>query len=318
MAGVRMAKIDITFGRSELKVVRRAALGQNWAALSRALADGVVDGDDRSDRMAVAVKTVAGPYGPRVCKALDEWVRAEPDNPTALLLRGGVEVQRAWQIRGAALASQTKPQRLVEFQAVLGRAEVMCWRAAQLDPADPTPWHYLLQMARGQGVGLQETLARRDELIARSPHHFSGHYQAVQSLSPMWGCPYPVMYEQVRRWIADVPEGSPLHGLVFVAYVEGWRREMRRRDPLLRDPEMLTDAHRATESMTMEQCKRPADFWTHNYAAGWYSVIKDRERARAHFAVMRGYLTEWPWGDFSVFPILAYRKGRVAAWLKKS
>jgi hypothetical protein len=308
-----MAKLDITFGRPELAVVRDAARKEDWVALSHAVADGTVDDEDRSDRIAVAVETVAKPWGRRVSPALEEWVQAEPGNPLAVLVRGGVEVLRAWQVRGVRLASHTDRQRLIGFREILEQAELLCRIAVQLDPADPTPWVYLLQMARGQGVGIEETLARRDELIARSPHHFRGHYQAVSSLSPMWGCPYPVMYDQVRRWTADAPQGSPLHGLLFVANIERWRREMRRTDPFLSDPEMLAEAHQATALMKMEPCERPADFWAHNYAAAWYCEIKDYERANAHFALLQNYCTPWPWGDFSPFPVFMFRWGKFVA-----
>jgi hypothetical protein len=104
VADVPVTKLDATFGRPELATVRDAAARGDWAALAHALTVDVIDGEDRSDRIDIAAETIAEPLGKRTLPALQEWVRSEPRNPTALLLAGAVEVLRAWQVRGARLA----------------------------------------------------------------------------------------------------------------------------------------------------------------------------------------------------------------------
>lgn len=63
----------------------------------------------------------------------------------------------------------------------------------------------------------------------------------------------------------------------------------------------------------MEPCRQPAEYWAHNYAAGWYSLVKDRKRANAHFRLLGNRRTRWPWEDFSRFPDPTFRNRRFAA-----
>jgi hypothetical protein len=303
---------DITFGRRELVAVRTAAGAGDWDALSRALSADVADDDDRSYRVTVAAHTIAR-HSERLRPSLERWATTEPTTATAALLLGAVEVGRAWKVRGYALAADTEAGSLRSFVEVLGRAELWCRTAADLDRTDPTPWQWLLHMARGQQVGLAETLARRAGLVAVSPDHFMGHYMAVGSLSPMWGCPREVMYAQVRDWTSTAADGSLLHALVFVAHVERWRRSRVAADDFLGDPVTRADAERAGDLMRMEPCRRPAEFWAHNYAAGWYSLIGDHKRATRHFKLLGNRRTEWPWEDFARFGGLTFATRRLSA-----
>ncbi|GAA5194024.1 hypothetical protein GCM10023322_57400 [Rugosimonospora acidiphila] len=291
-----MVTLDITYGRPELSAVRDAArVPNNWGPLCGTLTDGVVDGEDRSDRVAVAAATIVRGTRGRVPPGLDAWLSTRPGDPSALLLRGAVEVLRAWEVRGARLASQTEGRRLAEFVSVLGHAESLCRAAAQLAPTDPTPWLYLLHMARGQQVGAQETLNRLARLELCSPGHLAGYYQAVYSLSPMWGTPVEVMREQVGKWTAAAAPGSPLHSLLFVANFEWWRRDRLAHADVFQDEQARDEARRAADLMTMEPCQRPADYLAHNYAAGWFSYTGERKRALAHFRLLGGHCTRFPW-----------------------
>jgi hypothetical protein len=65
----------------------------------------------------------------------------------------------------------------------------------------------------------------------------------------------------------------------------------------------------------MEPCERPDDFWAHNYAAAWYNLVMDAKRANAHFKLLNGYWTRWPWNDFTISPAFAFRISRISAKL---
>lgn len=307
-----MPSSDPTFGRRDLAAVRKAAYRDDWAKLTQALSADVADGDDRSYRVTVAVKTLAL-RSRRQRTRVAQWATAEPANATAALLHGALEVDRAWDVRGGALAKNTRRSRLTGFMEILDRAEHWFRTAAKLDPTDPTPWQWLLYIARGQQVPPAETLARHDGLVAVSPEHFMGHFMAVGSLSPMWGYSREFMYRQVQNWTSTAPAGSLLHALIFVAHMERWRRGRVVRDDFLGDPDVRAEAEAATERMRMEPCRQPAEFWAHNYAAGWYSTIKDRKRARAHFELLGNRRTPWPWEDLSRLPDPTFRNRRLVA-----
>jgi hypothetical protein len=305
--------VDDTFGRPGLARVRQTTRRADWAALPDAVAAAVADGDDRSTAIAVATRTITMKGQPLRLR-LERWVADEPHNATAVLLLGAVEVERAWEARGLALAAQTAPNRLRAFGEILQRAELLCRAAADLDPADPTPWEWLLRMARGQQVEVTETLSRRQRLAALSPHHFMGHYTAVCSLSPMWGYPVETMFEQAEGWAAEAPAGSVLPALTFVAHFEWWRRGHLDERRFLRDPRIRAAAEDATSRMPMTPCQRRDEFWAHNHAAGWYSLIHDWRRAAQHLQLLGGYRTAAPW-EYLTWraPHLGFHARRLAA-----
>src|SRR4051794_13841138 len=183
--GCAVARIDITFGRPELRSVQAAAGTDDVAALDRALTAGLMDAADWSDRIDVAARTVESRFRDRVPVALDQWAHSAWDSPAASLLRGAVEARRAWQIRGEGM----KWRRPAEVRQALSTAEHWLRAAARLRPDDATPWVWLASIGRLQGVTPAETMNRQAELAKRAPHYFTGHYQALGSLSPAWGYP---------------------------------------------------------------------------------------------------------------------------------
>lgn len=290
--------LDVTFGRRELQAVRSAARKRDWPGLLDALTREVADAEDRSDRVDVAAKTIIGLLRTRIPGDFAEWSQQYGTDPSVAALRGACQALTAWHVRGGQPAAQTARHRLIGFREGLDEAELWLRNAASLNPDDATPWVWLLYIARGQEVGLEETLLRREELARRAPTHFVGHFRAIGSMSPAWGYHYSHMYQQLGNWTADMPAGSLMHALVFVAHAERWRR--RSGQSLRWDPEMRRLAYRASALMNMETSDRPGNVWAHNYAAGWYSITKERDRAKTHFDILRGHRTPWPWADMTV------------------
>ncbi|MEV8516725.1 hypothetical protein [Dactylosporangium sp. NPDC051484] len=312
-----MARIDITYGRPELAAVRDAAKRGDLRVLGAALTAGLTSAHDRLDRIRVAVSTLTARTGASVPAGLDDWVRAEPGNPTALAVRGGVEVDRAWEIRGGDLAGHTQQQRLRDFIAVLGQAENYCRAAAQADPRDPAPWAYLLMMARGQQVDTDEVLRRREELEARAPQHLGSQLHAVIALGPMWGGSTELALEHIRKWLTSAPAGSTLPALFFVVQYQRFLREGR---GFVRDADVRAEGHRAAERLPTGPCATPDEFLAHNYAAAWFMLTREPGRANRHFKLLRGYATEHPWEDHvgtaGLNALAVFRGKRQSAWLR--
>ncbi|MFG2040625.1 hypothetical protein [Dactylosporangium sp. NPDC048998] len=315
-----MARLDITFGRPELRAVKKAALRRDLPALGAVLTAGLAGPDDHIERVRVAADTLTEWTGKSVPEGLDDWVRDDPDNPTALVVRGAVEINRAWEVRGRLQARYTKPQQLLDFISILGNAEAYCRAAAQSDPGDAAPWLFLLSMARGQQVGTDEVVRRRDELEARAPQSFVGHRHAIAALGPQWGGSMQAVDKQVRTWTAEAPAGSLLPALVFVAGIQRWWSHGHRR-AFARDPERRAQAYRASGLLPMQPCQTPDEFLAHNHAAAWYALSREPKRANDHFKLLRGHVTEYPWRDLLARsirqgPVPLFRGKRVNALLR--
>ena len=306
--------LDITYGLPELQAVRAAARSNNWPDLMNAITVGVRDDEDRAERVEVAVQTMVSRWKTTVAPDFEAYVGSLHGDATVLLLRGALEVERAWLVRGSALARYTSGDRFSGFHQGLHRAEEWLFASAELAPADPSPWVWLLQLARGLEIGPERTVERREELAKRSPYHFRGHYQAVMSVNPHWGYPADFTMRCAREWSEGHPDGSSTHALIHVANFERWRRDNTGR-PLHTDSAALESARIASTRMNLAVCDRPGEILAHNYAAAWFSVIGDRKSAKPRFALVRGRLTQWPWGDIAHSPTSAYRSNRLRATL---
>ncbi|MFB9441995.1 hypothetical protein Dvina_30295 [Dactylosporangium vinaceum] len=305
-----MSRIDSTFGRPELAAVRAAATRGDLRALSATLTTGLAGAHDRLDRMWEAVDALTARAGTAVPAGLDDWLRAEPGNPTALALRGGAEVGRAWEVRGSAPARQTRPERLHAFQAALADAERLCHAAAQADPRDPAPWAFLLQSARGRQLDTGEVLRRRDELEARAPQHLRSQAHAAIALGPMWGGSTQLAVETVRTWLRSAPAGSTLPALFFVVQFQRFPQEGR---GFASDPAVREEGTRMAARLPEHPARTPDEFLAHNYAAGWFALTREPGRANHHFKLLQGYATEQPWtslGDATGQRAIAVFRGK--------
>ncbi|MFF5217826.1 hypothetical protein [Micromonospora sp. NPDC000442] len=306
--------LDITYGRPDLLAVRNAARKGDWPGLMDAIKAGLSDDEDRSDRVEVAVQTLIGRWKVVVPAQFEQYIASLGADATAYLLRGALEVERAWLLRGGALARYTGAEQMSSFHQGLHCAEELLQASAALAPADASPWVWLLQLARGLEIGPQRTGERREELAKRNPYHFRGHYQAVMSVTPHWGYSAAFTAQCAREWTDGHPIGSPTHALIHIANFERWRRD-NTGTPLRKDIDALERARQASTRMNLASCERPGEILAHNYAAAWFSVIGDRKSARPHLALIRGRATRWPWNDMGANPMAVYRVHRLRAAL---
>lgn len=304
------ARLDVTYGVPELEAVRTAVREESLQELCRLLKD-CADADDRSDRVfvaasiAVGVADIAGPQW------VSRWVREEPKNPVAWTVAGAVETLRAWNVRGYARARHTARPALKGFHAILGDAEAMCRKALELAPEDPVPWVWLIQMARGQEVGLDETVRRWHGMTVLAPQHLRGNHQMLLSISPKWGYPGWVMDEFVENATEAAPDGSALHLLPVAAQVEHWLDlEGQPSVIYVKDDAQLTRARAAIAHWLHPSGADPRGVISgHNLAAFWHSLPGSFNEAKSHFELTRGYCDRFPWaylGD----PLASYSRYR--------
>ncbi|MFI5916695.1 hypothetical protein [Dactylosporangium sp. NPDC051541] len=289
-----MARLDITLGRPELFLVQQTAVRCDYAKLGELLTTGLSGPHDRIERVRVAADTLTEWTFADLPRGLDDWCRS--GDPTAFVVRGAVEINRAWAVRGKLRAAHTTPAQHQGFNEILGVAKRYCEAAAEADPSDAAPWLFLLSIARGRPVGSAEVHRLRNELEGRAPQSFVGHRHAIAALGPQWGGTMEHVDAAVAAWTAAPRPGSPLPALVFPAFVQRWWSHGHRAD-FTREPQLRAQAHEASERMPMRPCETPDEYLAHNHAAAYYGLARDPKRANAHFKLLHGVVTEYPWRD---------------------
>ncbi|ONI89957.1 hypothetical protein ALI22I_13610 [Saccharothrix sp. ALI-22-I] len=231
---------------------------------------------------------------------LRRWREADSSSGDLAVLHALSLVFRAWEVRGGARAAQTGQSQFDGFRRLLTQAEVAARQAAQALPADPTPWMTLAMLARGLSYDHDRFGAVWDQLVARDPHHRSGHVQALQYWCRKWRGSHELMCDFATRAAATSPA---LAALPLMAALEGvgdepkvWRSPMVRDAldillPRLAGEGAATQAQRDDRGLAITAliaCKR------HDEAVDQFRVLgphADGEPWRSYFAsARRGFL----------------------------
>ncbi|MFF0222459.1 hypothetical protein [Streptomyces sp. NPDC004629] len=194
---------DDAFDDTEL-IAARAALAQGRRQSVRALLQRTADDwDRRGHRIYVLARP---PY--TAAWALD-WLAAEPGSADA-----------------AALLALSLARRALRGKEEPAAARAACRAAAQLAPADPTPWLGLLLLARDLGTD-EETADAFAEVCRRHRDHHHAHHLMTARLAerrPEPGAdPGHEAYAFADRTADRAPADSPLAVLPVVAHAERFR-----------------------------------------------------------------------------------------------
>lgn len=195
--------VDDAFDDTEL-IAARAALAQGRRQAVRALLQRTADDwDRRGHRICVLARP---PYTAAWAR---DWLAAEPGSADAATL--------------LALALARRALRGKEDPAA---ARAACRAAAELAPADPTPWLGLLLLARDLGTD-EETADAFSEVCHRHRDHHHAHHLMTARLAehrPEPGAdPGHEAYAFADRTAARAPADSPLAVLPVVAHAERFR-----------------------------------------------------------------------------------------------
>ncbi|MEV7179590.1 hypothetical protein [Kitasatospora sp. NPDC093679] len=151
---------------------------------------------------------------------LTAWRAADPAGCAAATLEARCMVDRAWAIRGSGYAHQVPADRMAKFRELLPAAIEAAQRAALLAPEDPGPWVVMVLAARGAQYTPDRFGPLWDGLVARAPHHYEGHWQAMQYWCAKWYGSNRKMMAFARRAVDKAPAGSPLPGIYVHALSE--------------------------------------------------------------------------------------------------
>lgn len=151
---------------------------------------------------------------------LREWDAERPDSADAAVVAGRGAVIRAWKFRGAKRAEHTTEEQFRDFHQVLLRARGINGRAAELNPADPTP--YISEIWIGLGLGYPHEVmhALWEEITSRAPLHFEAHFSALQYWSAKWRGSHELAMGFATRAADNAPTGSLLSAMPLLAHYE--------------------------------------------------------------------------------------------------
>jgi hypothetical protein len=151
---------------------------------------------------------------------LNEWVAAHPQSPLPYLVRGYQAVEWAWEARGSGWAQTVSEESWRQFFYRLEQAEADLFHAAELDPADPTPWSELIWIGAVRELDWEEVLARFEQAKRREPFHRHAYQQLAHALQPRWGGSVEEHLAFCNSSVQEAPDGNNLGALVPLAHLD--------------------------------------------------------------------------------------------------
>jgi hypothetical protein len=300
---------DVACGDRDAQRLRRHLDARRWEPVHDFL-EGITDPDDR-DFYTAAV--VAQPGRP---EWLERWLAAKPNSGITWLVRGMHAVQWAWEARGSGWSDTVTAQGWKDFRERLAMAEQELHRAAELAPADPTPWVALMWSAIGSQLGIDVIHQRFEQATRRHAFNRNAHTSWLQAQCAKWFGSHDKDIRFARKTVAQLPEGHTLHVLIAIAHVERHNMLFREKrghesDGYFRQPDVREEINDAARRSVL---LKPPPKHRHvvddcNYFAYCFHRMGQKREARTMFRRAAPWVT-MPWGidDHGVEPFVAARK----------
>ncbi|MFJ4845259.1 hypothetical protein [Streptomyces sp. NPDC088733] len=289
----------------EMQALADTVWAGDWRAAASYVAAAGQEWDQRWNRLEL-LQEIAQRDG----AWLDEWVRSEPENSDAATLRAELLVHQAWEVRGSGYANQVPIERMSRFQQMLPEAMKAAQKAAELAPRDPGPWVVMITTARALKYRGMKFQPLWDGLVERAPHHYAGHWQALQYWCAKWCGTDKQMMDFAERAVRNAPEGSPLAGIYLYALSElGERHGVMAPVANAKVKALLPDVVRSLNQVPEDDERLPR---LRHLLAHYLGNIGDYDAALEQFQLIGPWCGAEPWTD-SDDPIAAFQLARGTA-----
>ncbi|WP_217237267.1 hypothetical protein [Streptomyces sp. AC555_RSS877] len=216
----------------------------------------------------------------------EDWRRATPYDPDALLIGAQLVLDHAWQSPARA--------------ELLRQASPLITAAAHGDDRDPVPWRIALDHARGANAGHKYFEQLWEAAVRRAPHHYGCHVAALRYLAASWHGSHHACFDFADLAAQDAPAGFLVQALparaAFSYLTDGCGPEV---------PIERLDAA-ADRAIALSAGFPAADPWPAEVRNKLMYVLVRLERwadAEEQLRLIGPYATSFPWSRFSDDPL---------------
>lgn len=301
-------KADCWYGDSRVRAVVESASNGDTGVVRDALAE------PDEDWRALVARSVGNRLSVETARRMAE---DRPDDPAGWLVLGCALVAHGRRTRGGATAANTSTGKLLDFEEAMDDARRALTRAAELAPADPTPWaNILVTDYNGHG----DIPADLGELRRRSPFHTIGLWVTADLLGQKWFGDDGEARRLADVLLAEAPRGDESAVVAAVAFREEWlykrwfEDDYSASDALVQDETNQRWLTNALDHSLRAAEHRPTAVTpiVRNEFAFAFHIAGMREEAGEQLALLDGQVTESPW-TYLGRPTRAFAKARRAA-----
>ncbi|MDO0928152.1 hypothetical protein QQY24_23055 [Streptomyces sp. TG1A-8] len=216
----------------------------------------------------------------------EQWRRAAPEDPDALLLGAQLAVDRAWPSPARA--------------ELLREVSPLVTAAARADHRDPVPWRVALDHARGSRAGHRYFEELWEAAVRRAPHHYGCHVAALRYLATFRHGSHRACFDFAERAAQDAPAGSLVQALPARAAVGYLTDDCGPEVPRER-LDAAADRAVALSGRFPAADPRPAE--VRNKLVYVLARLDRWEEARTQLRLIGPYATSFPWERVSGDPL---------------
>ncbi|MFC7529682.1 hypothetical protein [Actinoplanes sp. GCM10030250] len=290
----------------DLRDARDRARHGDWQAARKVIEQAGTDWELRGGRLGVLADLAATDDA-----WLYAWLRAEPEDPSAVLIQSIMLGQRAGEARGSASAANTTQEQFQNFRALSDAAAQVGQRAIDLAPPnDPLPWvEQLGNMFADRRTVETSFDAVFDEARRRDPYNFDLHFTALSLRCQKWYGSHEQMFAIARNVAAAAPPGASAVVLPLFAHFEFAMREfcwdtrtsksLRAAKKYFRRPEVQQELDQWIAKWRAAPPNRARLASCRQWIALYYTMAGRRKEAKAVFDELGQYvLPVTGWGYF--------------------
>jgi hypothetical protein len=298
--------IDPAQGDADAARLRTAMSSGDWPT-ARAILESATDPDDHAFFVDMACRV------PGSEEWLPDVVRDNLDSTLPLLMYGARAIDWAWEARSSARARHVTRDQFAVFFERLHIAEDSLRAVVRREPDNTTAWTNLITTSRGLQLGLDESRARLDRVLAVHPGHIRAHSLFLQDACRKWHGSHEQMHAFAREAMLKAPAGSPLGYLVADAHIEHWMDLDSGPDAdYIRSPQVRSSLLEAADRSVRHPAYRKQRGWPyiHNVFAMALSMAGEMQAAAEQFREIGDLVTRFPWTYHSNDPGATFCKLR--------
>lgn len=145
----------------------------------------------------------------------DQWLRDQPNNPVALLIKGEQLISQAWKVRGSGTIDTVSSDNLAKVDALLGEAKKVLLDVKKTS----NPYHVnadasLLSLLKALKDDRKEIHDTFNNSFKDHPNDFALNISYFQCISTKWGG----NSEEIDAYFEKMPDDELLKAIIMTTY----------------------------------------------------------------------------------------------------
>ncbi len=241
--------------------------------------------------------------GPSILQgSLNPLCATEPKSVDLSLIRGVHLLDLVSKSRGTKTADRTTEQQMAQTAQYVKATIASLRQATQLDPADPTPYVFLMRSCQIFSDLHKHLHQSYGQAIQLAPDFVPAHFVMVNAQSKKWAGSHQQSLQVARAAMSHALPPSDAPACVFLAHLLVWQhvilfdKDHKRAQAYTSDREVVQELNDAFDRWTQPPYRpRRSSLPYLHHAAYWYYQAGDRTRLQQAFAQTNGQLWDKAW-----------------------